>query len=156
MTTTTTRNLTRPEMEAVLRRHNIGRIAFTDGRRVDVEPIGYVYDDGAIYGRSAPGTRMRALRRWPWVAFEVDEIRGLFDWESVVVKGTVYVVEPGQAMPMREHYGKALQAIRSVMPDALTDNDPMPTRTIVFQLHIDEMEGRSAAPTESATGSLNG
>ena len=144
MTTPTMKNLTRPQIEALLRRHNVGRIAFTDGRRVDVEPIGYVYDDGAIYGRAAPGTRMKALSGRPWVAFEVDEIRGPFDWESVVVKGTIYIVEPGQAMPMREHYEKALRVIRSVMADALTANDPMPTRTILFRLHIDEMEGRSA------------
>ena len=144
--TGTTRNLARPEMEALLGRHNIGRIAFTDGHRVDIEPISYVYDDGAIYGRAAPGTRMTALRGRPWVAFEVDEIRSHVDWESVVVKGTVYVVQPSQAMPMREQYEKALHVIRSVMPDALTEKDPMPSRTILFRLHIDEMEGRSAEP----------
>jgi uncharacterized protein len=143
------RKLTPPEIEAMLQRHRVGRIAFTDGRRVDIEPIGYVYDDGAIFGRAAPGTRMTALRGRPWVAFEVDEIRSPFDWQSVVVKGSVYVVEPGDAMPMREHYEKALQAIRSVMPDALTANDPMPTRTILFRLHIDELEGRAASATSN-------
>ena len=148
--TFTTRNLTRPEMEALLRRHNVGRIAFTDGRRVDIEPISYVYDDGAIFGRAASGTRMTALRGRPWVAFEVDEVRGHADWESVVVKGSVYLVEPIQAMPMREQYEKALNVIRSVMPDALTENDPMPARTILFRLHIDEMEGRSAEPVPLA------
>lgn len=152
MTTPTMRNLTGPEMEAMLRRHNVGRLAFTDGRRVDVEPIGYVYDEGAIYGRAAPGTRMTALRGQPWVAFEVDEIRGHFDWESVVAKGTVYIVEPGQSMPMREHYEKALRIVRSVMPDALTDHDPAPTRTILFRLQIDDMEGRSARPEAVMAG----
>lgn len=148
------RNLTAHEIEALLRRHNVGRIAFTDGRRVDVEPIGYAYDDGAIYGRAAPGTRMKALHKWPWVAFEVDEIRNPFDWESVVVKGTVYVVEPAQAMPMREHFEKALRAIRLVMPDALTDRDPFPTRSILFRIHIDEMEGRCAEPVPPSTAGL--
>ena len=155
--TVTMRNLTRPEMEALLRRHNVGRIAFTDGRRVDIEPISYVYDDGALYGRAAPGTRMKALRGQPWVAFEVDEIRSHSDWESVVVKGTVYLVEPLQAMPMREQYEKALHVIRSAMPDALTEQDPMPSRTIVFRLHIDEMEGRFAEPVPlSAAGPRDG
>ena len=146
MTEANIRHLTRPEMEALLRRHNVGRIAFSDGRRVDIEPIGYVYDDGAIYGRASPGTRMNALAGRPWVAFEIDEIRGPFDWESVVVKGTVYVVESAEAMPMREHYEKALRVIRSAMPEALTDRDSAPKRTILFRLQIDEMEGRSATP----------
>lgn len=151
MTDATIRRLTRPEIETMLRRHHVGRIAFRDERRVDIEPIGYVYEDGALYGRAAPGTRMDALAGRPWVAFEIDEIRGPFDWESVVVKGTVYVVEPGQAMPMREHYEKALRVIRSVMPDALTDRDPAPKRTILFRLQIDEMEGRSAQPRAALT-----
>lgn len=142
----TFRRLTPPEMEALLRRHNVGHIAFTNGRRVDVEPIGYVYDGGAIYGRAAPGTRMNALSGRPWVAFQVDEVRDAFDWQSVVAKGTVYIVEPGQATPLREQYDKALQTIRSVMPDALTEDDPVPTRTILFRMHIDEMEGRAAVP----------
>lgn len=146
MTMPTMKRLSAQEIEALLRRHNVGRIAFTDGRRVDIEPIGHVFDDGAIYGRAAPGTRMTALHKWPWVAFEVDEIRNPLDWASVVVKGTVYLVEPGQAMPMREHYERALRVIRSVMPDALTDRDPAPTRTFLFRIQIDEMEGRSAEP----------
>lgn len=146
MTTPTIKSLIRPEIEALLRRHNVGRIAFTDGRRVDIEPIGYVFEDGAIYGRAAEGTRMRALHKWPWVAFEVDEIRDFSDWASVVVKGTVYIVEPGLAMPMREHYEKALRVVRSVMPDAFTDRDPLPARNILFRIQIDEMEGRYAEP----------
>ena len=146
MTDANIRHLSREEVEAILRSHRVGRIAFRDERRVDIEPISYVYEDGAVYGRAAPGTRMRALAGRPWVAFEVDDIRGPFDWESVVVKGSVYIVEPGQAIPMREHYEKALRVIRSVMPDAFTDRDQAPSRTILFRLHIDDMEGRSAMP----------
>ena len=144
MTTATMRNLTAQEIEALLRRHNVGRIAFTSERRVDVEPISYVYNDGAIYGRAAPGTRMEALRGRPWVAFEVDEIRGAFDWESVVIKGTAYIVEPGQTMRLREPYEHALRVIRSVMPEALTERDPFPMRSILVRIHIDEMKGRCA------------
>jgi nitroimidazol reductase NimA-like FMN-containing flavoprotein (pyridoxamine 5'-phosphate oxidase superfamily) len=148
MKTPTTRTLTRGEVETLLRRHNVGRIAFTDGRRVDIEPITYVYHEGALYGRAAPGTRLRALAGHPWVAFEIDEIRSPFEWESVVVKGTVYVVEPGEISPLREQYEKALQAIRSLLPAALTPDDPAPARTILFRLHIDEMEGRATSLTE--------
>jgi nitroimidazol reductase NimA-like FMN-containing flavoprotein (pyridoxamine 5'-phosphate oxidase superfamily) len=42
---------------------------------------------------------LRALDGHPWAAFEIDEIRSPFDWESVVVKGTVYVVEPVEISP---------------------------------------------------------
>jgi nitroimidazol reductase NimA-like FMN-containing flavoprotein (pyridoxamine 5'-phosphate oxidase superfamily) len=91
---------------------------------------------------------MRALAGRPWVAFQIDEIRGPFEWESVVVKGTVYVVEPGEISPLREQYEKALQAIRSVLPAALTPDDPAPARTVLLRLHIDEMEGRASSLAE--------
>jgi uncharacterized protein len=148
MKTPATRVLDRTEMEALLRRHNVGRIAFNDGRRVDIQPINYVYRDGALYGRAAQGTRMRALAGRPWVAFQVDEIRSAFEWESVVVKGTVYVVEPGDIPPFREQYEKALEAIRSVLPEALTSEDPAPARTVLLRLHVDEMEGRASSLAE--------
>lgn len=148
MKTPTIRNLNRTEMETLLRRHTVGRIAFTDGRRVDIEPVNYVYLEGALYGRSTQGTRMRALTGHPWVAFQIDEIRSSFEWESVVVKGTVYVVEPGAVAPLRDQYEKALQAIRSVLPEALTPDDPAPSRTILVRLHIDEMEGRASSLAE--------
>lgn len=142
---TNIRNLTRPEMEELLRRHHVGRIAFLNGRRVDIEPISFVFANGALYGRAAPGTRTHALLGQPWVALQVDDIRGPFDWDSVVVKGTVYVVAPAQTSPLAEQYEHALRTVRLAMPDALTERDQAPERTILFRLNIDEMEGRSAS-----------
>ncbi len=49
---------------------------------------------------------------------------------------------------MREQYDKALRLIRSAMPEALTEDDPVPARTILFRIHIDEMEGRAATPAD--------
>jgi nitroimidazol reductase NimA-like FMN-containing flavoprotein (pyridoxamine 5'-phosphate oxidase superfamily) len=146
--------LTATETEALLRRNHVGRIAFINRRRVDIEPIGYVYHEGAIYGRAAPGARMTALGSQPWVALQVDEIRNAFDWQSAVAKGTLYVVEPGVSSQLDEPYEKALRTIRSVMPDALTANDPVPSRTILFRIHIDEMEGRAAEQSTADTSRL--
>ena len=149
------RHLTKAEIEAFLRRHHVGRMAFLNGRRVDIEPVSYVYSDGALYGRAAQGSRMSALAGQPWVAFEVDEIRGPFDWESVVIKGTVYIVEPSEMSPMREAHEAALRILRSAMPGAFTAGDPAPERTIILRLHIDEMEGRSMRPPDKGKKRLD-
>ena len=79
--------LERDEIDALLARHNVGRIAYTFRDRVDVEPINYVYRDGWIYLRTGPGSKLTTLARHPWVAFEVDEVDGPFDWRSVVGRG---------------------------------------------------------------------
>src|SRR6476659_6971000 len=73
------RELTRDEMEALLTRNNVGRIAYAFKDRVDIEPINYVYKDGWVYCRTSHGSKLETMEHHRWVAFEVDEVRGLFD-----------------------------------------------------------------------------
>jgi nitroimidazol reductase NimA-like FMN-containing flavoprotein (pyridoxamine 5'-phosphate oxidase superfamily) len=141
------RDLTDQEIEALLKRHHVGRLAFTYRDRVDVEPIHFVYADGAVYGRTEPGSKLTALLRHPWVALEVDEVDGLFDWRSVVVKGTAYLVYQGSAPVLTDRYDRAVAALRTLMPDALTEDDPVAARSVLFRLHIHEKHGRAAKPS---------
>ena len=136
--------LTRDRMEALLARHHVGRLAFAFQNRVDIEPIHYVYSEGALFGRTTYGTKLTVLMHHPWVAFEVDDVHGPFDWLSVVVKGTVYFLEPGESAQLREAYEHALGVIRAVAPQAFTPDDPVPERSILFRIHIHEMLGRFA------------
>jgi nitroimidazol reductase NimA-like FMN-containing flavoprotein (pyridoxamine 5'-phosphate oxidase superfamily) len=138
------RQMSADEIIAVLRAHRFGRLAFSFHDRVDITPIHYVYDDGAIYGRSAPGAKVTVLEHHPWVALEVDEVHGDFDWRSVVVKGTVYFVEPAEAPAIEERYERALRFARRITPSAFMRDDPTPERSVLFRLHIDEMTGRAA------------
>ena len=62
----------------------MGRIGCRDGDSVYVVPISFVYDDGCAYGHSAEGRKLTLMRARPEVCFEVDDIRGLSDWRSVV------------------------------------------------------------------------
>jgi nitroimidazol reductase NimA-like FMN-containing flavoprotein (pyridoxamine 5'-phosphate oxidase superfamily) len=131
-------------MEALLARHHVGRLAFAFQNRVDLEPIHYVFSNGALFGRTTYGTKLTVLMHHPWVAFEVDEVHGPFDWQSVVVKGTVYFLEPGESAQLREAYEHAIGVIRAVAPQAFTPDDPVPERSILFRIHIHEMLGRFA------------
>ena len=140
----TFRELSRPEIDAFLGSRHHGRIAYAFRDRVDIEPIHYVYADGWVYGRTAPGTKLTLLQRSPWVAFEVDEVRSLFDWTSVVVKGTVYFVGEEATEHAAETYARALDRLRELVPDAMTEHDPVPERTVVFRIFVDEVRGRSA------------
>ena len=51
------RDLDCNEIEAMLKEHSYGRLAFSFRDRVDIEPIHYVYEDGWLICRTAPGTR---------------------------------------------------------------------------------------------------
>lgn len=106
--------LSREECAEILARNHVGRLAYRDGRQIHIVPLGFVARDDVLFLRSAYGTKMEALSRDPFVAFEVDEIDGPFDWRSVVVQGTIYVVERDGSAAER----RAAEAIRSVMPQA--------------------------------------
>lgn len=138
------RDLDFTEIESMLMAHTYGRLAFTFKDRVDIEPIHYVYEAGWLVCRTGPGTKLTQLSHHPWVAFEIDEVRGLFDWRSVVVKGTVYFVEPDGSPALDEAWQSAIESLRRLVPDALGDEDPTPGRNVVFRIHIDEVHGRAA------------
>jgi hypothetical protein len=128
----------------MLARHTVGRIAYTFRDRVDVEPIGFVYADGALVFRTAAGSKIETLAHHPWVALEIDEVEGVFDWRSVVVHGTTYVLrETGNEAELRA-YLAAVTALRRLVPATFDDGDPVPFRSVVVKLHIDHITGRAA------------
>lgn len=138
----------RKEAEELLATSHVGRIAFSFHDRVDIEPIGYVYDDGWIYCRTSPGTKVTTLEHHPWVAFEVDEVKGPFDWRSVVVHGTFYRFEPDGPPSERPRYERALKLFRETLPATLTPHDPVPFRSVVGGIYCDSMVGRVATTGE--------
>ncbi|MGZ8376116.1 MAG: pyridoxamine 5'-phosphate oxidase family protein [Gemmatirosa sp.] len=145
--TTTIRVLDDDAARALLRRHDVGRLAYAWHDRVDIEPIHYVCDEaGTIHARTSVGAKLLTLRHHPWVAFEVDEVRGLHDWCSVVVHGTVYELRADGPAHERAAYERALALLRTVDPATLTPDDPTPWRTVLFTLAVHELHGRAAHP----------
>jgi nitroimidazol reductase NimA-like FMN-containing flavoprotein (pyridoxamine 5'-phosphate oxidase superfamily) len=137
--------LTRSQCEELLARHHVGRIAFSFHDRVDIEPLHYVFADGWLYGRTSTGTKLSMLEHHPWVAFEVDEYEGVFDWRSVVVKGTFYLIDTDEESPADDPaLARGVALLRSLVPETLTAGDPVPFRRIVFRIHLDEVTGRTA------------
>ncbi len=137
------RELTRAECDELLARNHVGRIAFSYHDHVDIEPIHFVYADGWIYGRTGDGTKLKTLAHNRWLAFETDEVSALFDWKSVVIKGSLYLLEPtGKGA---ETFEQAVALLRALNPDLLTEHDPAPHRTVLFRIHADQVTGRAAS-----------
>lgn len=132
------------ECENVLRRHNVGRLAYALHDRVNVTPVHYKYADGWLYGRSAPGGKLLTILRNRWIAFEVDENDGLFDWKSVILHGALYVIEPDRSPQERAVYDRAIEVLRELMPATLGATDPIAFRNQLFRIHASEVTGRFA------------
>lgn len=129
---------------ALLARNNVGRLAFTFGDHVDIEPIHYVFREGRVFFRTAPGSKLTALLHHPWVALEVDEIEGLFDWKSVVVHGTVYLLTDTATEEERKAHAEALRALRALVPGTFAGDDPVPFRDVVVEMTVNRVSGRAA------------
>ena len=136
--------LTGEDCEAMLDRHQVGRLAYAFGPRVDIIPIHYVRDGAWLYGRTSPGGKIDAWMRSRWIAFEVDEVRGPLEWTSVVVHGGLYIIDADGSEEAAETLHHAIEVLRRVVPETGSEQDPVPERSIIFRIHLDEVEGRSA------------
>jgi nitroimidazol reductase NimA-like FMN-containing flavoprotein (pyridoxamine 5'-phosphate oxidase superfamily) len=141
------RELEREEIEAMLRRNKVGRLAFSFHDRVDIQPIHYVYEHGWLYGRTSQGEKIATVNHNQWVAFEVDEIGGIFDWRSLVIHGSFWILHPRGSPRAEELWKKAADLVTSIVPGSLTEHDPVGFRQILFRIAVSEVRGREAKPS---------
>ena len=146
------RVLTRPECESLLIRNSVGRVAFVRANRVDIVPLNYVFDGSSLCGRTARGTRLEETSgnfndSWP-VAFEVDEVEGLFQWRSVVVHGNLHAATDGDVEWRRDPraWDETRRSFRTLIPRAFTQDDPTGFRDVLIRIDLAEVSGREALP----------
>ena len=138
------RELPREEIEEMLLRNKVGRLAFSFHDRVDVQPIHYVYERGWLYGRTSQGDKLSSLRHNQWVAFEIDEIDDVFDWRSVVIHGSFWILHPRGSPRAEELWANATELVSRVVPGALTEHDPVGFRQTLFRIAVSDVRGREA------------
>jgi hypothetical protein len=143
--------LDRAECEGLLKRNMVGRLAFALHDHVGIVPVHYVYDEGWIYGRTEPGGKLVPILRNRRVAFEIDEHEGMFRWQSVVVQGALYLIDPESNGGEESTYAHALHLLRRILPSTFAAADPVPFRNQLFRIHVSEISGRSATLGGSQT-----
>lgn len=138
------RELPRNEIEALLARNKVGRLAFAFHDRVDIQPIHYIYERGWIYGRTSEGEKIATLEHNRWVAFEIDEIEDLFNWRSVVVHGSFWKLQPRGSPHAEELWAHAADLVSRIVPGSLTESDPVAFRHMLFRIAVADATGREA------------
>jgi uncharacterized protein len=140
------RALSQHECLALLARNHVGRLGFAVEGQVEIQPLHYVYEAGWIYGRTSEGVKLATLAHHQWIAFEVDEVRDTFDWASVIVHGSFHRLDPETGGRDAAAEAHAVRLLRSVVPETLTAEDPVPFRMVVFRIAVGETTGRVASP----------
>jgi nitroimidazol reductase NimA-like FMN-containing flavoprotein (pyridoxamine 5'-phosphate oxidase superfamily) len=139
------REMTQRQMECVLARNQVARVAFMSDGRLELRPVHYVLVHGALYGRTSFGAKAQAWLGGREVVLEVDEVDAVFDWRSIIVRGTISLLRPRGSARERAEYWKAIEAVRSLVPGAMTERDPAPHRPLVFRLVPVEVTGRESS-----------
>lgn len=142
-----TRSMSREDCITLLKGARFGRLAYSFRDRVDMRPIGFVWDDGWIFGRTAEGSKLETLRHHRWVAFQVDRIRDQWNWESVIVHGAFHILggaSSADAAPRGEVAQRARAALREAVPGIFTPSDPARQRDLLFGVEPQEISGLRA------------
>jgi len=72
------------EIEDLLHEQIVGRIGCYSENRVYVVPISYAYDGKYIYCHTYEGMKVNVMRKNPKVCFQVDEMKDMGNWKSVI------------------------------------------------------------------------
>lgn len=75
------------QIERLLHEQVIGRIGCHARGRTYVVPMTYAYDGAAILCHSGDGLKVQMMRENPSVCFEIEDLRQLPSWQSVIVYG---------------------------------------------------------------------
>jgi len=140
------------EIERLLLDETVGRIGCIYHGRPYIFPVSYVYDGARIICHSAEGIKLRAMRARPDVCFQVDRVKGLNNWQSVVTRGRFEELQgPEAAAAMSLLVDRLLPelteasgpAIHAVTPHGRAGNHAEAT---IYCLHLYERTGRFESP----------
>lgn len=142
--------LTEKEIEEVLTTNVVGRIGCSSGQRIYVVPVTYVYDGESVIGHTVEGMKIDFLRENPACCFEVDDIKDISDWESVIAWGTFEELKGEEAQKASD---LLMNRIAPIVPDDTSQSHrmgPLPTgrqatfekNPIIYRIRIKEKSGR--------------
>jgi nitroimidazol reductase NimA-like FMN-containing flavoprotein (pyridoxamine 5'-phosphate oxidase superfamily) len=88
--------LNEQQIEDLLSKQIVGRIACHNEDLVYLFPISYAYDQNSIYARGFEGMKLDIMRKNPNVCFEADDITDMANWQSVISWGKFEELKNGQ------------------------------------------------------------
>ena len=153
------RQLASTEIDDFLRNQIVGRIGCTYQNEVYIIPMSYAYDGENVYCHSYEGKKMEMMRKNPKVCFQVDEMKDMGDWKSVIAWGDFEELtdEKEKNKALKILLERRLPFISSITThlgdtwpfssDAPNELDKIPG--IVFRICINKKTGKLEATSES-------
>jgi nitroimidazol reductase NimA-like FMN-containing flavoprotein (pyridoxamine 5'-phosphate oxidase superfamily) len=135
----------------VLQSNILGRIGCSDGNKIYVVPVNYVFDGRHIIAHSVAGMKIQMMRKNPRVCFEVDEMSDLRHWKSVIVWGLYQELTDARdryaALKLFVDRTMHMKISESAIPPEISGQrihprTPGNIKPIVYRIVIEEITGR--------------
>ena len=130
--------LSNEEVESLLRRHRVGRLACSTNDRPYLVPIDFAYDGCAIYAYTSIGRKLAVMREQPLVCFEIDEVEGPSSWRSVVIEGEFEELEDEKSLK----YARKLLTQNGDIPVLRAIVEGFGDRVVLYRINVTERSGR--------------
>ena len=142
--------LSTSEIESVLAQNVVGRLGVHAAGRVYIVPVTYVYEQGTVYGHTTEGMKIDLLRKNPDCCFEVDEIKTIAHWQSVIAWGRFEELQGVEAAKVMERIStKLLPLLPSetsyaarMGPTSTVRTSTQSGNSIVYRIILTEKTGR--------------
>jgi nitroimidazol reductase NimA-like FMN-containing flavoprotein (pyridoxamine 5'-phosphate oxidase superfamily) len=145
------KQLNQTECLEVLKDNYIGHLGFISGKSPYILPVTYFYNaaENCIISYSAMGNKIDAMRKYNHVAFQVEEIKSIQNWRSVLIHGDFEELEGSTAKKELHTFAEGVQdtisRIRGEKPKFIKDFSSRlqkETPPIVYRIHIGEINGK--------------
>lgn len=136
-------------VENLLKTQIVGRIGcYSDGETY-VVPISYAYDGSYIYCHTHEGKKAAMMRKNPNVCFEIDELKDMANWKSVIVQGVFEELKEKHErnVAMQTLLGRYLPIMSSVTTHLgehwpFQPDDTTEIKGLVFRIKVIQKTGR--------------
>lgn len=148
--------LNNEEIENLIHQQFIGRIGCHADGTTYVVPLSYAYDGIYIYGHTFEGMKVNIMRKNPKICFQVDNMRDMSSWQSVISWGEFEELHktPERTEALQILTSRNLPMVHSetmhlspLWPFPLNNIDDI--EGIVFRIRLTEKTGRFEKSTAS-------
>ena len=145
-------DLSQEQILQVLKSNFLGRLGLHDGYKTYVVPTNYVFDGKFILAHAVEGAKIKIMRQFPAVCFEVEEVENANNWRSIMAWGWYQELteerERFNAMKLfvdKQLHVKLPHPSREIRPATTNPGKTKMEKTVIYRIVLNEFKGKYEA-----------
>lgn len=144
------------EINEVLKRQLVGRIACAKENKPYITPISYAFDGDFIYCHSEEGSKIDVMRFNPRICFQTEEMIDMANWKSVIIDGEYEELKDSDSRTramqiLLNRYLPMISSVTTHLGDhwPFQPEDEKDIKGVIFRIRIVRRSGRYESNIES-------